>query len=253
MVSGSWACTSMTNPKSVGRLPLTSCQESPASSERMTSQCFCMNSTLGRDRCSAMRCTQCPTSAVGSGMYWERRPWLIGCHVLPASSERNAPAAEMATYIRRGLVGSSRIVWRHMPPAPGCHLGPVPWPRRPASSCHVVPPSLVRNSPASSTPAYAVSGSVSDGSRCQTRLNSQGCWVPSYHWWVVRGLPVSGVASYTNLLLSPVGMPSGVFPMPPPGVSHVLPPSHERWITCPNHPLDCDAYSRLGSASEPFT
>ena len=37
-----------------------------------------------------------------------------------------------------------------------------------------------------------VSGSVSDGSRCQTRLNSQGCCVPSYHWWVVSGLPVSG-------------------------------------------------------------
>ena len=27
-------------------------------------------------------------------------------------------------------------------------------------------------------------GSVSDGSRCQTRLNSQGCGVPSYHWCV---------------------------------------------------------------------
>src|SRR2546425_3628788 len=151
MVSGSWACTSITNPKSVGRLPLTSCHESPASSERMTSQCFCMNSTLGRDRFSAMRCTQWPTSAFGSGMYCERRPRLIGFHDLPPSSERNAPAAEMATYMRRGLVGSSRIVWRHIPPAPGCHLGPVPWPRRPGSSCHVLPPSVVRNSPASST------------------------------------------------------------------------------------------------------
>ena len=39
----------MTNPKSVGKLPLTSCQESPASSLRITSQCFCMNSTFGRD------------------------------------------------------------------------------------------------------------------------------------------------------------------------------------------------------------
>ena len=28
-----------------------------------------------------------------------------------------------------------------------------------------------------------LSGSVSEGSRCQTRLNSQGCCVPSYHWW----------------------------------------------------------------------
>src|SRR2546422_5368246 len=72
MVSGSWACTSITNPKSVGRLPLTSRHESPASSDRITSQCFCMNSTLGRERCSAMRCTQWPISAFGSGMYCER-------------------------------------------------------------------------------------------------------------------------------------------------------------------------------------
>src|SRR5438046_5568509 len=136
----------------------------------------------------------------------------------------------MATYIRRGLLGSSRIVWRHIPPAPGCHLGPVPWPRRPASSCHVVPPSLVRNRPASSTPAYTVSGSVSDGSRCQTRLNSQGCCVPSYHWCVVRGLPVSDEVSYTNLLLSPLGMAGGCAASPGgvPGWCQVFPPSSER-------------------------
>src|SRR3989441_510318 len=190
MVSGSCACTSITNPKSVGRFPLTSRHESPASSERMTSQCFCMNSTPGREGCSAMRCTQCPTSAFGLGMYCDRKPRLIGRQLLPASSVRKAPAAEMATCIRRGLLGSSRIVCRHIPPAPGCHCGPVPWPRSPASSSQVLPPSLVWNSPASSTPAYTASGSVSDGSRCQTRLNSQGCCVPSYHWCVVSGLPV---------------------------------------------------------------
>src|SRR5467141_265670 len=84
MVSGSWACTSITNPKSVGRLPLTSRHESPASSERITSQCFCMKSTLGRDGCSATWCTQWPTSAFGSGMYCDCRPRLIGFQVLPA-------------------------------------------------------------------------------------------------------------------------------------------------------------------------
>src|SRR2546427_8875488 len=98
----------------------------------MTSQCFCMNTTAGRDGCSAMRWTQCPTSALGWGMYCERRPRLIGFQVVPPSSERKAPAAEMATYIRRGLLGSSRTVCRHIPPAPGCHFGPVPWPRSPA-------------------------------------------------------------------------------------------------------------------------
>ena len=86
----------MGKPKSVGRLPLTSCQLSPASSLRMTSQCFCMNSTSGRDGCIAMRWTQWPTSASGSGMYCECRPRLIGFQVLPPSSVRNAPAAEMA-------------------------------------------------------------------------------------------------------------------------------------------------------------
>ncbi len=51
----------------------------------------------------------------------------------------------------------------------------VPWLRRPGSSCHVVPPSVVRNIAASSTPAYTVSGSVRLGSMCHTRLNSHGC------------------------------------------------------------------------------
>src|SRR5258706_16393331 len=109
-------------------------------------------------------------------------PWLIGRHVLPALSVRKAPAAEIAMYILSGLLGSIRIVCRHIPPAPGDQWGPVPWPRSPESSSHVCPPSVVRNIAAPSTPAYTLSGSPSDGSRCQTRLNSQGCGVPSYHW-----------------------------------------------------------------------
>ena len=44
------------------------------------------------------------------------------------------------------------MVCRPIPPAPGDHFGPVPWPRRPESSCHDCPPSVVRNSAASSTP-----------------------------------------------------------------------------------------------------
>ena len=38
-------------------------------------------------------------------MYCDCSPRLIGLHVLPASSVRNAPAAEMATKIRFGLRG----------------------------------------------------------------------------------------------------------------------------------------------------
>src|SRR5262245_61749393 len=105
-------------------------------------------------------------------------------------------------YMRFGLVGSRTIVWSPIPPAPGDHFGPVPCPRSDEISCHDLPPSVERKSAASSTPAYTVSGSFSDGSTCHTRLNSQGCWVPSYHWCVVSGRPVSTDVSYTNLLLS---------------------------------------------------
>jgi hypothetical protein len=42
-------------PKSVGRLPLIFCHDSPPSSVRITSQCFCMKSVCGRDGCMAMR------------------------------------------------------------------------------------------------------------------------------------------------------------------------------------------------------
>src|SRR5687767_9819074 len=161
----------------------------------------------------------------------DRRPWLIGRHVLAASSVRNAPAEEIAMNMRSSLVGSSRIVWRHKPPAPGAHCEPEPWPLSPGSSCQLVPPSSVRNSAASSTPAYTTSGSVREGSRCHTRLNSQGWGVPSYHWCV------PGTPSYSNLF---------------PTDSHVLPPSLDRCICCPNQPVDCDAKSRFGSAGDPF-
>ena len=83
----------------------------------------------------------------------EFSPRLIGLHVVPPSSDRNAPAAEMAMNILCLFEGSSRIVWRHRPPAPGAQCGPEPWPRRPGISLHVWPPSVVRNNAASSTPA----------------------------------------------------------------------------------------------------
>src|SRR5215468_10590301 len=126
-----------------------------------------------------MRCTQCPTSASGFGMYCEFSPLLMGFQDLPWSSLLNAPAAEIATKILSLFTGSSKIVCKHIPPAPGCHCGPVPCPRNPESSSQVLPPLLEMNSAASSTPAYTVSGSVNDGSRCHTRLNSQGCCEPS--------------------------------------------------------------------------
>src|ERR1700692_2345358 len=109
------------------------------------------------------------------------------------------------------------IVCRHIPPAPGCQCGPEPCPRKPESSSQFCPPSDDRNNAASSAPAYTLSASVSEGSRCHTRLNSHGCGVPSYHWCV------PGTPSYTNLF--PIG-------------SQVLPPSLEHCINCPNQLLD---------------
>src|SRR5512146_1685722 len=153
-------------------------------------------------------------------MYCEFSPLLIGFHDFPPSSVRKAPAAEIAMYIRSGCFGSRRIVCRHIPPAPGGQREPVPCFRRPESSVHDLPPSVVLNIAASSTPANTVSGSVSDGSRCHTRLNSHGCGVPSYQ----RCVPAT--PSYTNLLSTG---------------AHVLPPSSERWMSWPNHPLLCDA------------
>ncbi len=50
----------------------------------------------------------------------------MGFQVLPPSSVRKAPAAEMAMKMRSGSVGSRRMVCRHMPPAPGCQCGPEP-------------------------------------------------------------------------------------------------------------------------------
>src|SRR5207249_11595404 len=97
-------------------------------------------------------------------------------------------------------------------------------------------------------PANAVYGSVSDGSMCQMRLNSHGCCYPSYNLCV----PTS--PSYTNMLLSPLGIPSAVIKSSGfvPGGFHVLPPSSERWMICPNQPLVCDAKMRFGSAGDPL-
>ena len=36
---------------------------------------------FGRDGCMAMWWTQCPTSASGSGMYWDFNPLLIAVHL----------------------------------------------------------------------------------------------------------------------------------------------------------------------------
>ena len=116
--------------------------------------------------------------------------------------------------IRPGWLGSSRIVCRHIPPAPGCQER-----RR-----------VVAAQPGQLLPGLAAVGrteqrGVLDAGVDRVRDRSAtargarpartptGAGVPSYH----RCVPVG--PSYTNLL---------------PTASQVLPPSLERWITCPN-------------------
>src|SRR5262245_32959687 len=113
----------MGKPKSVGRLPLMMRQLSPPSSERQTFQWSWRKRVFGSDLCIAILWTQKPTVAFGSGMYFDVRPLFDGFHVLPPSSVRKHPAAEIAIHIRFASAGSNRIVCRHMPPALGHHIG----------------------------------------------------------------------------------------------------------------------------------
>ena len=60
------------------------------------------------------------------------------------------------THIRCGSVGWGTMVWRIRPPAPGRQVGREGWFVSPSTWVHVLPPSLLRNRPAGSTPAYSV-------------------------------------------------------------------------------------------------
>ena len=194
MVSGSWACTSMGNPKSDGRFPEISRQDSPPLSLRITSQCFCMNSTPGRVGCIARRCTQCPTSASGSGMPSDWSPRLIGRQVWPASSERNAPAAEIAANIRpvpTGPAGSCAGTSRPRPAARtgrthgrGASAAPASSARRhqsgtaprpqPRHTQHLGHPATAPGARLARTPTGVVSRRTTDASRASRRRRT-GC------------------------------------------------------------------------------
>src|SRR5207248_6168593 len=89
MVSGSCGWMSIGNPKSEGRFPLTSRHVSPASSVRMTSQCFCMKRVSGREGFIAIRCTQWPTSAFGSEALVDRLPALAGIVTAEGAGRRD--------------------------------------------------------------------------------------------------------------------------------------------------------------------
>ena len=81
-----------------------------------------MNSVFGRDGCIAMRCTQWPTSAFGSGMYCDFKPAVDRLPGLAAVVGAERAGRGDGDVDALGLFGSSRIVCRPMPPAPGCPL-----------------------------------------------------------------------------------------------------------------------------------
>ena len=64
-------------------------------------------------------------------MYCDCRPRLIGFHVLPPSSVRNAPAAEMAMNMRFGFFGIEQDRVQAHSARARLPVGPVSWSRRP--------------------------------------------------------------------------------------------------------------------------
>jgi hypothetical protein len=153
----------------------------------------------------------------GFGMCCDLSPWLIGFQVARHRRAERASGRDRDKHpLRVRRVEKNRV--QPQPAGAGRHVAPVPCLRSPASSLHVWPRSWSEQRGVFD-PAYTVSGSVSDGSKCQTRLNSHGCGVPSYHCACRHPFVRKIVA--------------GRFP--------VLPPSFERCTTWPNQLLDCEA------------
>ena len=184
----------------------------------MTSQCFCMNSVSGRDGCMAMRWTQWPTSASGSGMYVrDAGPWLIGFHVVPPSSVRKAPAAEMAMYdaLRVGRVEQDRVqaqaAGAGLPVRPGAVL---------AQAGQLVP--------RRAAVGRAEEGRVLDAGVDRVGIGQRRLEVPhALELPRVRRAVVPLVRARARRRMRTCCRPG----------SKVLPPSSERWISCPNQPL----------------
>ena len=169
----------MAKPKSVGRSPLTSVQDSPPSSLRITSQCFCMNTTSGRDGLLATWWTQCRPRRRRRGCRRSGGHGWRAARSCRRHRSRKTPAAEMATSMR------ARRRWmEHDECASTCYLLPDASSGRSrgiGARQRLPGPAAIdeRKSAACSTPAWKESGSISDGSRCQARARSHGWAVPS--------------------------------------------------------------------------
>ncbi len=155
-------------------------------------------------RCMAMRCTQWPTSASGSGSVLRLQPLVDRLPGLAA------------------IVGAERARRRNRDRT--CASGSSDRERWCAGPCRPRPASTLAASgraspavPASSAAIGALEEGrilharidrlriVSEGSRCQTRLNSHGCGVPSYHWCCPAALVGELVAYRLPRLAAVVG------------------------------------------------
>ena len=133
------------------------------------------------------------------------------------------------------------MVCRHIPPAPGCHLGPG---SVTAQSGEFVP--------GLAAVGRAEQRGVFDSGIDRVWLGERRLEVPDPLEFpgmlravvpLMRGERFAGLGGSVvgELVALASGIPPGPGCGPPPGISQVLPPSLERWITCPNQPLVCDA------------
>ena len=189
-------------------------------------------------------------------MYWDFSPRLIGFQVLPPSSVRKAPAAEMAMNMRLGLLWIEKDGVQSHAAGAGLPLrsGAV------AAQAGQLMPGLAAIGGAEQ--GGVLHAGVDDVGIAQRRLQMPDALeLPGMLRAVVPLVRRERLAAFPEKYRrrtccsrpwacrrgAVVGSPGGV-----PGWCQVLPPSSERWMTCPNQPLVCDAYSRFGSTGEPF-
>src|SRR6476469_9758694 len=131
----------------------------------------------------------------------------------------------MPTHIRCASVGWGTMEWRMSPPAPGPHSGRLGWFLRPSTCSHVEPPSVLRNRPAGSTPAYRPSSPAVTFQTLATFGPSSPYVSPSLEWVQVaprsslrktaapyHGLPAPANSVFVarSTLMSWIGHPSQV-------------------------------------------
>ena len=199
----------------------------------MTSQCFCMNSTSGRDGCMAMRWTQWPTSASGSGMLVGPQALVHRLPGLAAVVGAERPGRRDGDVHALGVLGSRRIVCRHIPPAPGCQFGPEPW----------------RAQAGQLLPALATVGATEQGRVLDAGVDRVGVGRATARG-ARRGRTPTGAACRRTTGGCRARRRTRTRCRPAPRSCRRRRSAGSSW---PNQPLDCDAYSRSGSAGEPFT